>query len=684
MDELERQIRAQKRAVGLSVTPSPTQSEFEAREEREAAALEAQIAQYQNRVRRKSIHLLVAAAAGEQYRDTTLATRDGKYIPKIDPAKPLYYRSFENRRTSSLTSTEATARKIKKWLNRERDIKMAGRPDEDFYVFDSSENSSDGPDPGPGYRPPKRRGPPPGSRRGRGPQNRPIDWSTDSESYAPSSDALGDDYSSNSSVHSSIDVPWASDSDDDGNIPPAAVRVARAMMAQAEAAPGTGDWVDKISRRLLEKYSKLSAQELNELDGKGLSLVFNQATQRRGNQPAGPDANLYDPRRWKPFQSADMSWVKAETQKFRQVQDLETSGWLTWDQMEKRAPELGKVLHLREVKPDELWDPDVRVVQEGAMASGERPRLGIDVITKLSLEKGRTPNSLEPYIWINEYDPVPMQLPDKLPKEYQTRGLPAPRKLPLMGPSGQVPAVETRQTATAKGPVGTDKPSKEDPVVVNDAVTAAAQFQYPLNTPTQSTFKFADGKSVADIFDTPVVGGPIRRTTELQELGKELVKREAKVRKPYMFDNQSTPTPFSTKLSFASLSERRGASLEPYPPRLSEAPRGKKRAASADNADQLSQGNAGKKPRNDNNTNNGGGGGNAGAKNENASIAKKAIAARNRLPHPRIRAILEDEEELQTEQSEVIEEYRVSTTKASLLHRAAHAPRSPLASSISP
>ncbi|KAI2463988.1 hypothetical protein F4781DRAFT_94665 [Annulohypoxylon bovei var. microspora] len=84
------------------------------------ATLDRKIASYQNRVRRTSVQLLVAAAAGYQHRETNLATRQGGLIKGIHRSVPRKYRAFDVRRTPSLSSNEATARAVKNWINQRK------------------------------------------------------------------------------------------------------------------------------------------------------------------------------------------------------------------------------------------------------------------------------------------------------------------------------------------------------------------------------------------------------------------------------------------------------------------------------------------------------------------------------------------------------------------------------------
>ncbi|KAI1462492.1 hypothetical protein F4805DRAFT_136732 [Annulohypoxylon moriforme] len=100
--------------------------------------LNRKIASYRGRIRRTSVQLLVAAAAGHQYRETNLATKQGDLIKGISPGVLRKYRAFDARSTASLTSNEAAARAAKNWINRR---KAGLDSDSDF---DSDSSISDG------------------------------------------------------------------------------------------------------------------------------------------------------------------------------------------------------------------------------------------------------------------------------------------------------------------------------------------------------------------------------------------------------------------------------------------------------------------------------------------------------------------------------------------------------------
>ncbi|KAI0881173.1 uncharacterized protein GGS22DRAFT_192660 [Annulohypoxylon maeteangense] len=82
--------------------------------------LDRKIASYRSRIRRTSVQLLVAAAAGHQHRETNLATKQGGLIKGINPGILRKHRAFDVRPTPSLTSDEAAARAVKNWMNRRK------------------------------------------------------------------------------------------------------------------------------------------------------------------------------------------------------------------------------------------------------------------------------------------------------------------------------------------------------------------------------------------------------------------------------------------------------------------------------------------------------------------------------------------------------------------------------------
>ncbi|KAI1391296.1 uncharacterized protein F4822DRAFT_180706 [Hypoxylon trugodes] len=136
----QRQRAAERRRLeilGLPLPPSPTESEKKRRE------LDQSISSYRRQIRRTSAQLLVAAAAGHQYRETNLATNQGLLIQGIDPGIPRQYRAFETRRASSLSSTEAAARAVKKWINANKANRGARTGESDRRVsLDSTDSDS--------------------------------------------------------------------------------------------------------------------------------------------------------------------------------------------------------------------------------------------------------------------------------------------------------------------------------------------------------------------------------------------------------------------------------------------------------------------------------------------------------------------------------------------------------------
>ncbi|KAI1631345.1 hypothetical protein F4809DRAFT_177157 [Biscogniauxia mediterranea] len=137
-----RRLRGELKKLGEWVTPSPTASEAERNEQNQLISDQLRLASYKDRIRRSSAQLLIASAVGYQYRETTVAMRSGKLVDGADPAIPRRYRAFENRRTSSLSSTEFAARAFKNWINREKDLRGRSRSRSPSTVGPSSRSSS--------------------------------------------------------------------------------------------------------------------------------------------------------------------------------------------------------------------------------------------------------------------------------------------------------------------------------------------------------------------------------------------------------------------------------------------------------------------------------------------------------------------------------------------------------------
>ncbi|KAL7625593.1 hypothetical protein AAE478_004813 [Parahypoxylon ruwenzoriense] len=450
--------------LGIPSAPSPTPSEINPGGRRKQDALDRRIQSYKKRIRRTSVQLLVAAAAGYQYRETNLATRDGRLADGIDPAIPRRYRALDVRRTPNLSSTEAAARAIKTWVNRER-AKRA-HPDED-----SESDSADG-----------------------------------------------------------ERISLENTDDDD-----AAIGMAIAMASQVESATGQGDWADRAVapavRRLLEELPPDEvARRLYGNDG---------PSSRRPNEPAVPDPEVYDPRRWRRrFDTGDVPSFSSS--KFKQPQSRTPTGWLTWKEQDEMYPTIDSVIRPKRIYPSDLWDPDLRIDQEGH--ENRRP-LTPDLTTKLVIERQIGSERQEVNVLYTNYSQTPETLPERLSDEEMKRGpLPRAPELPLIGSSGFSVSLEVKpqpKIPVMKYPRGPDL-SDKTPLPV-------AQYHYPIDSPATSTFKFSDGRGVSDIFKIAEAGedGRIRGSKTLQEESKKIVAAESIYKKPYEYGNvPDNPVPW--------------------------------------------------------------------------------------------------------------------------------------------
>ncbi|KAI0834203.1 hypothetical protein F5Y06DRAFT_300915 [Hypoxylon sp. FL0890] len=455
--------------------------------ERKQDALDRKIASYQNRVRRTSAQLLVAAAAGHQWREINLATRQGPLIEGIDPGIPREYRAFDVRRTSSLSSTEAAARVVKHWFDERRRRELR--------------------------------------RRNRG---------TDSDS-------------SDSDDHLTRRISLAMEDDDDSS-PDPIVGMARAVMARVNSIPGEGDWADKVMAPIIEKYmGELPRAMLAQVSSKSNGTQPTTSS-REPNRPNAPNPETYNPRRWKRrLDLNDLGWLNVNTrQRLENPQDYIPVGWMTWKETEKKYPTLDSLFKMEEKPLNELWDPDRRTLQELKMPFDKRPPLDADIFTMLALERRQGFERREMNPLYQEYSRIPLRLPAKLSDEEMRRGpLEPPPPLPLEAPSGEVIPFSGEEDKsgfpTAKRLAR--KRSHDD--YLDKAELPEVEYHYPIDSPAASTFKFGDGRGVSDIMrpgplDEP---GQIRGSGDAVEYGKVIEREEAPYKRPYTYKGMPAPLP---------------------------------------------------------------------------------------------------------------------------------------------
>ncbi|KAI0169454.1 hypothetical protein GGR52DRAFT_592093 [Hypoxylon sp. FL1284] len=288
--------------------------------------------------------------------------------------------------------------------------------------------------------------------------------------------------------------------------------------------------------------------------GSEKSSPHGSGASRSPNGPAAPDPNMYNPRRWPRLVGSYFDQPDRVDDPYEQPRDTKTpTGWLTWKEQHAMYPTFDKVAKIRQLRPEDVWDPNARVLRELNIEDrGKRPRLEPDIITKLSLERGYGAEHPQMNTLYEEYSRIPL-IHDKPSDEVMRKGpLPKPPKLPLKGPMGP----EIKFNAEPSSPDRTEnwtwkrRWEQVDPDSLNVKLPAP-KFEYAPDHPATSTFKFASGKSVADIFKPSPRDEPdqIHATEEVQEHGRQLAQQERLFKAPYRYagmDPQPQPQPRAT------------------------------------------------------------------------------------------------------------------------------------------
>ncbi|KAI0969858.1 hypothetical protein F4678DRAFT_157422 [Xylaria arbuscula] len=124
---------------------------------------------------------------------------------------------------------------------------------------------------------------------------------------------------------------------------------------------------------------------------------------RRPNKPAAPEQSVWDPKLWALNNTDfdDGSWVRKVGAEFKQPEEKIETGFITWEEQERRFPRLDKVMELQDVSgprplifnPDttdrEVWETLNRVVVEPKMPGGRKPLL-LGPVTTMSLSRWTT------------------------------------------------------------------------------------------------------------------------------------------------------------------------------------------------------------------------------------------------------------------------------------------------------
>ncbi|OTB05277.1 hypothetical protein M426DRAFT_142301 [Hypoxylon sp. CI-4A] len=404
--------------------------------ERSGAGVDVEIKTYKRRIRRASLQLALTAAAGKQYRKTSLPTRYDWLAEGIKSGTTRQDRPFNARRDSNLTPNEIVARSIKNLFNK------------------------------------------------------------------------GDDE--------------GDDNDGNGN--------GAALSMLATASPARPDWADK----LMEDYFKEP-----ELD------VGSSPTTAANPDPQ-PDPRLYNPRLWERISLLDPKYPDP----FQNPKERIPTGWLTSSEQERQYPTLRSLLKFRPGYGEDVWDPDQRYKDEMLIPLEKRPLLEANLATNLSIERIAGENRGEEYPAYVEFSQIPSVLPPKPSEQEMGKGpRPVPPELPL----------EEKRSGSIVEPVTTRPrtptfPTLKEPTFANidEKVNAmaqnplpVAQYHYPIDSPTISTFRFKDGKNINDIFKPHPLDEPdqVRGSQEAIDYGKEIEEREAPYKKPYTYEGMPPPLP---------------------------------------------------------------------------------------------------------------------------------------------
>ncbi|KAI2619117.1 hypothetical protein GGS26DRAFT_339039 [Hypomontagnella submonticulosa] len=486
--------------AGQPIPLSPTSSDIEAEIQSKPREIEKQIRTAQKHVRRASVQLLVAAAAGKQYCE---ADRQGPIIQGILPGTVRKNRAFDARRTASVSSTEAVARRVNRWINRESD--RATRPSGEGGDSEDDEVS--------------------------------LDTHTSDSDSEENDEIIGTAMAMMTDVERVMEEGVSESGADNGD--------GVEDLEDEEKQDDSGSSVDDIGDD--EIAMDLLNYHINRKEIGG----YNGPSSGSGNQPALPNKNIYNPNRWlRIINTGESAWIKEDgfAGIFKNPQDLTETGWMTWEEQEKTYPQLDSLLIQKEVnKRDEpYWDPDLRELRETKMREHEREPLEANVATMVSIERRAGQERAEMDNLYEEYPRVPSALPNKLTDQEMRAGpLPPPPMLPMVGPSGR--EIEETEAYNAGPRVRTYPP--------NTFTNRRGYEKLPKPTidysaalkPGPSTYRFKDGSSVADIFKPGDMDEPdqVRGSKELIEYGKKVEAAELPFRKPYTYEGMPQTLPAS-------------------------------------------------------------------------------------------------------------------------------------------
>ncbi|KAI1771796.1 hypothetical protein F4818DRAFT_427873 [Hypoxylon cercidicola] len=280
----------------------------------------------------------------------------------------------------------------------------------------------------------------------------------------------------------------------------------------------------------------------------------------RPNEPVRPNPFVYNPKRWARVAGDYFDKGAKDRDPFKQRQDLKTpTGWLTWNQQEEQYPALDTILKSRELRPEDMWNLRDRSMKELEIKDPtKRPRLEPDIITKLSIERGFAAELPEMNPLYRDYSQIPAILPPKLSNEQMRRPLPVPPRLVLAGPSG--PEIDVKAKPAPKTPVRKNwqkAVERYDPETQKMKLPAP-KFEYAPDRPETSTFKFADGRGVGDIFKPtpPDEHGQVRVSQQLTDYGLQEAERQRALKVPYTYPTVDPRPPAGFKFNYPAPTPR--------------------------------------------------------------------------------------------------------------------------------
>ncbi|KAF2971256.1 hypothetical protein GQX73_g2327 [Xylaria multiplex] len=277
---------------------------------------------------------------------------------------------------------------------------------------------------------------------------------------------------------------------------------------------------------------------------------------RLPNRPPKPDRHIWDPTWWRinTKDYYDGVWAgKSEGQK--QPEDKMETGFITWNEQEKRFPRLDERLRPKEVPgvswdpliifdpatvDTHAWDPVNRAVVEAD--TGKREPLRLNPVTRHSLARWPTRNY--------SISKVPVQMPDIPPTTAKKQPLSsvtfstAKNAKNMKAPTGSAlgsgvlgAAKAGKQKGKQKGEKQGKKKGKKVTFDTPAPSSAVASVYYPLKSPTAQSFSRSpsDDQQKARAFPPPPTPYPDTPTVALYQHDDK-----------YFPDDDSTPsTPFT-------------------------------------------------------------------------------------------------------------------------------------------